>query len=224
MVQGELFREENYNPNPFESDPKKSFLSRHQLTITLDKLLLGWIAMMVVFVLTYSFGVEHGKRAVEKRLESVLLTHSETVDPRTAQTDDPTDLLTAPKQETVLIIKDIRDRAPALTPRDPVTEEETPGADQDEAERSPLPSPDLARQAKYTLQLVTYTDQHTALKELDRLKTKGHEGFVIPSGRYFQVCANYFDTTSKARNVLKELRGTGRYPDAFVRPIVRQTP
>ena len=81
MVQGELFREENsgFGTSSFETSRRKSFLTRHQMILTLDKLLLVSIALMVGFVLTYSFGVECGKRNIEKQIQALLPSHSEIV-------------------------------------------------------------------------------------------------------------------------------------------------
>ncbi len=226
MVQGELFREESssYLDN-LDSKAKRSFLSKYQFALTLDKLLLALIGMLVIFVLTYCFGVEHGKQAMEKRLQSSIPTHSETLSAATLGNDS----LKKPA-ETVLLMKE---NAPSLGA--PVASE-TKGEMEVEAktaqqpiEAAPdsskptnlLPSADLTRQGAYTVQLVTYNNENMAAKEIERLKAKGHEGFVITSGRYFQVCANYFENHSKARSFLKQFRENGRYPDAFIRPVVR---
>jgi cell division septation protein DedD len=80
---------------------------------------------------------------------------------------------------------------------------------------------DLKKLGKFTVQLVTYNDKTQAENEISRLKSKGYEGFIIPSGHYYQVCASYFDTKSNARSQLEELKQTGRYPDAYIRPVIR---
>lgn len=231
MVQGELFREESssYLDN-LDSKAKRSFLSKYQFDITLDKLLLALIGMLVIFVLTYCFGVEHGKQSIEKRLQTLMPVHSETLPVTTLEGNS----LKEPA-ETVLLMKK---NTPALAiPATLEASEEMeveakvePKITQQPVEQasnlpkpaSSLPVADLTRQdAAYTVQLVTYDKENMAAREIERLKAKGHEGFVITSGRYFQVCANYFENHSKARSFLKQFRESGRYPDAFIRPVAR---
>ncbi len=211
MVQGELFRDESSISGLGSLDrARKPFLSRHQLTIPYDKLLLVLIAWVVVFALTYSFGVEHGKRAVEKSLESLLPAHTDTV---SLTVEPKTSSKASAKEETVILVN-----------QEPAVETEQVPRDQTVSNPpapSPFPVADLAKKGSYTVQLVTYADEKQAIREIDHLKTKGQEGFVIPSGHYYQVCANYFDDKVKARNFLKQFRELSRYPDAYVRPVVR---
>ena len=212
MVQGELFREESSvdSLNRFGFVKKRSFLSQHQLSLSLDKLFVILIAVMVVFVLTYSFGVEHGKRAMEKRLESLFPGHSETV--ATIHQADPVESGTS--KETILLVNNEAEKsAPELVAGQSVQTFSEP--------TTISPPVNMTKQGKYTVQLVTYMDQRLAEREVARLKSKGHEGFVIPSGRYFQVCVDYFENFLKAKDLLKQLRENGRYPDAYVRPVVR---
>ncbi len=225
MVQGELFREESSNYN-LDNRARQSFLSRHQFALTLDKLLLSLLGMMVIFVLTYSFGVEHGKRTMENHLQSLIPVHSETF-PVTAQESNS---LKKEEEQAVLVVNDhapeeVSTGPTSIVDRKSDTETSTTTSDKKKSDLTKpsnvLPTVDLTKQGTYTVQLVTYDNETLAAKEIDRLKTKGQEGFVIASGRYFQVCANYFENHTKARNFLKQFRDNSRYPDAFIRPVVR---
>ena len=93
--------------------------------------------------------------------------------------------------------------------------------DQPQGTKSLLPTVDLSRKGQFTVQLVTYDNQKQATQEVVRLKAKGYDSFVIPSGHYFQVCVHYFENQAKAQNLLKQFRESGRYSDAYVRPVVR---
>lgn len=219
MVQGELFREESSSDriNHFGIDAKNSFLSHYRLTVSLDKLFLVLITIVVIFVLTYSFGVERGKRVMEKRLETLFPTHSETV-ATAPYSGDVEESMTFEK--TVLLVNDEESKAKEEAV-EPIVEPVIQPLLQSTGTKRVSPSRDLTREGKYTVQLVTYVDQRLAEQEVTRLKSKGHGGFIIPSGRYFQVCVNYFENLSKARSLLKQLRENGRYPDAYVRPVVR---
>jgi len=75
---------------------------------------------------------------------------------------------------------------------------------------------------KYTLQLVTYADQAQAAEEVERLNKKGYHAFIIPSGRYNQICINGFEKAADCRGFQSELKQKGelgRYPGSYVREI-----
>ena len=209
MVQGELFREEVVSE--YNKSKSQSFLSQYQLTLTLDKLLLGFIGIMVVFVLTYSFGVERGKRSAEKRLETLLPAHESTFNVSKTET-----ISIDPHEEVVI---EVPQSSSTIEPL---------GSPSTSAEQLENVSPHkgnlplaLPEKGKYTIQLVTYVKEHQAAEEINRLKIKGYDGFIIPSGPHYQVCVNYFNNASQARSILQQLRTSGRYSDAYVRPVVR---
>jgi cell division septation protein DedD len=217
MVQGELFREEQTFPTA--NSESRSFLSQYRLTVTFDKLLIALIALLVAFVLTYSFGVERGKRVMEKHLEALVPVYGESL-----QTEKKTDSsnsseevisqnsLDTPK-EMVLVVHQNVPAESAGARGTQVSVQEKP--------ETLLPAPDPVRKDDFTVQLITYVSESMAAKEINRLKSKGHESFAIPSGRYFQVCVNYFKNKSQAKSFLRDLRSEGRYPDAYIRPVVR---
>ena len=216
MVQGELFREEPVLP-PQKANPV-SVLARYEVTLTLDKLLLLSLAVVVVFVLTYSFGVERGKRAMEKRLESLFSTAGQTIG---SVKTIPTAL--DPQEEVVLNVS--TEGKNGFVSATQVEKRVNEAANEKEISSSVHPTTSLpavsVAQGKYTIQLITYVSEGLAASEINRLKVKGHQGFVIPSGRYFQVCADYFDNKVEARYILRKLQSDDRYPGAFIRPVVR---
>ncbi len=235
MVQGELFREES-GIDP-QIGHRKSSLGKFQFTLGLDKVLLFSIAIMFVFTLSYSFGVEHGKRVMEKKIESLLPVQTQTF----TQTEPLSDSTEAAGSETVLMVNA---HSPKFSVESPVDRQKTDGPAPEgptgdlKLDNSPLsdlskpltknetqPKPpskgDLKKLGNFTVQLVTYNDKTLAEKEITRLKSKGYDGFIIPSGRYYQVCANYFENKSNARSHLEELKQAGRYPDAYIRPVLR---
>jgi hypothetical protein len=76
----------------------------------------------------------------------------------------------------------------------------------------------------FTIQLVTYKNEKLARREADNLTAKGHRVFVIPSGKYFQVCIEIFEEKAQASRKLSELQADGYqklYQGAFVRPVAR---
>ena len=73
---------------------------------------------------------------------------------------------------------------------------------------------------KYTIQTITFTSRPIAEKEIKRLTDKGFEAFLIPSGKFLQVCVAGFENRIKASETLIKLRSLGLAPrDAYVRTM-----
>lgn len=215
MVQGELFREES---SDFNSNVRqKSFLSRYQIAVSFDKLFIVLIANIAIFALTYSFGVEHGKRSMEKHLETLFPAQSQMIQAEPTDTREP---IEGPS-ETVLLIENHANEEPQVHLK--------PAAPQKIGSREGLANvneptsnaAEIKKVGNFTIQLVTYDNEELAKREINRLKSGGHEGFVIPSGKFYQVCANYFESKGKARTVLEKFKESGRYPDAYIRTVIR---
>ena len=152
---------------------------------------------------------------MEKKFESLIPAQTQTFSPQDPM-NDPSEVV---ESETVLIEKAAK---PDLKLLSPAVEGPTGSSSVQASESLTPPSPtELKKMGNFTVQLVTYDNKSLADKEITRLKSKGYDGFIIPSGRFFQVCANYFDNKSKARSDLEALKQTGRYPDAYVRPVLR---
>lgn len=74
----------------------------------------------------------------------------------------------------------------------------------------------------FTIQVVTYKSQKLANAEVELLKKKRHDAFVVPSGIYYQVCIDVFKDRKSAMKKLIQLRVNGynkTYPGAFVKAI-----
>jgi len=213
MVQGELFREEQ--SDDLRTSDGGSFFSRYKMTLKLDQVLIGSISVLVLFILTYSFGVERGKRSIESKLDSLIPSYGEI-------------LKTKVVLENVIAKNDVggaQEEMVLLVGVDTVAVSKGSEADKHEtsdgSEANVLPSADHKHKSDFTVQLVTYNSRDLAALEVNRLRLKGYEGFVIPSGQYFQVCVDYFSSRSKANSHLERFRSGGRYPDAYIRPVVR---
>ena len=204
MVQGELFREDGNLQPAIEN--KHSFLSQYRVALGLDKVLLLALAMIFIFTLSFSFGVEKGKRSMEQKMQALIPAQVQTFgsdglsnDSREIVETEATITLNPSKQTQLKIAKGSIQLSNATQPS----------------------KAELKKLGRFTVQLVTYDNQNLAEKEIARLKEKGYDGFVIPSGRFYQVCANYFDNKSQARTDLETLKESGRYPGAYIRPVIR---
>jgi cell division septation protein DedD len=73
----------------------------------------------------------------------------------------------------------------------------------------------------WTIQLITYVGQVKANEEVKKLKAKGWDAFVIPSGKYAQLCVGKFNTKNEAERFMSEVRGLKTYSGAYVRRVKR---
>jgi len=214
MVQGELFREDQSLSVARERGT--TFFSSYKFTLRMDRMIIGILSILCLLVLVYSFGVERGKRIMEANLQSLLPSHGETIQPQkiALRTEPVTTNQTVRGEATVLMIKndktDISD-----------SERVVEGKAKPDLTASELPLADPSRSSDLTVQLVTYKTEKRAVGEVNRLRANGHNGFIIPSGLYYQVCADYFQSRSKAVSGLADFKGGGRYPDAYIRTVVR---
>ena len=211
MVQGELFRESERIAET--SLPKRSALAAYTISISGDKALIGFLVLSVLSILLYCFGVEQGKRSVEKHFESTLPSHGQILgDTQKERAKNP--ILDTNSTSQDLVVLEAESNSNAVS-------EENVKLQPEPAQTHSTLSNKLPRDGQYTLQLVTYTNELLAKKEVDHLAKIGHESFVIPSGRFFQVCVNYYPSKSAARFALNGLHIEGRYPGAYIRPVVR---
>ncbi len=89
-------------------------------------------------------------------------------------------------------------------------------------ETAPAPAAAEVPKQGFTIQVVTYAGAQKAQQEVQKLIQKGHSAFVIPSGKYYQVCIESFGDKKTAAQKLTKLRTDGyqkTYPGAFVRPV-----
>lgn len=209
MVQGELFIDEGQDAG---RQSVASFFSRNQLSLGFDKIVLLLIACVVLFVLTYSFGYERGKRAAERKIQS-MTAHIETVtavptppDVQVSSVGDsaqPVDVVSS--SEAALI-------APAETGKSTTSSENT-------ADLNSMASPTLAEvEGKYTIQVSTALSKAKAEKEVSKLTSLGFKSFYIQRDRFFEICVGSFDTVANAKPVLSDFKTKGPYLDAYVRP------
>ena len=172
---------------------------RLHLNISYEQIVFFVIALIMVLVLTFSLGAERGKRlASPKAPESPTLAEFEVV---------------AEKPET------------AATPERIVREIEAP---ETEIELSTPARPEVARTIKpvlpniaeepskpYTIQVATYWSKNSAKKELESLRKKGFDSFIISTGGKYEICVGSYISKATAEKDMEKLKK--RYKDRFLR-------
>ena len=201
-MQTELF--DLPTPRTLSEEPsvsKASFLEKNFITLRLDQTIGLTLVLLVIYVLTFSWGVEKGKRSL----------HGSPVTPRVTAEAPPEG---APQAIVAAVVnKPSVARVGESVPKEvPITVAELPKP------VAKVTKPD----GKYTIQHVTYITRSAADREIQKLAQKGYNSFVIPSGKHLQVCISAFGSRQDASQLLKQLRGQGLVSgDAYVRPMVR---
>ena len=204
-MQRDLFRDlkaeeaETNEPVPV-NQMQPSFFERVRIVLTLDKIILWALLNITAMVFIYSAGIEHGIKSSRQA--------------------NPSDVKVS---ETQLSVKDQTLEA-AVKPEVSTLENKSqePSAATDIA--VPAETTVALKTGTYTIQLATYRRKDQAETEVLRLKKRGHDAFIIPSGKFFQVCVEKFEKRPEAFQKLLELKSGGLdrvYQGAYVRPLAK---
>lgn len=181
--------------------PKSSFLEKTFITLRLDQTIGLALVLLVIYVLTFSWGVEKGKRP-SRESQAVRVVSAVEPSPEVA----PAVVASVVKTPVVAVSDE-------SVPREvPITVAELP---------KPVAKV-IKPEGKFTIQHVTYITRSAADREIQKLAQRGYSSFVIPSGKHLQVCIAAFPSRQEASQILKQLRAQGLVSgDAYVRPMVR---
>lgn len=211
-----------------------SGLQNIRIQLRFDQILVGVIGLLVFYVLIFSFGVENGKKYAFEELKAERVKREQLMSEFREKLLERSE---APIAEAPVISSPNPEGGRPASFSQPAGAGSAPKSSSSIAAAAQnsqvLPEADskktvLAVNAvnskypagKYTIQSVTFNSLAMADKELLKLKKKGHEGFVIPSGSFYQVCVKAFETKKIASAVLKKLQADGIIGhDAYVRPI-----
>ena len=165
----------------------------------MDHTLVVSLLGIVVFVLAFSLGVERGKAIASEKLINVAPLNGVIAKVSNQTKDISTEVVVSQLSESPSASSEqVEAQVPSHAEGEDVALVES-GADATAAE--PAPSVVDLPESFYTIQMVTYVDSGRAQKQVMRLKEIGHEGFVVPSGRYYQVCIDQFKARSQAIEV-----------------------
>lgn len=183
-----------------------SFLDRFRISFRLDQVLFGTIALLVLYAMVFSWGVEKGRQIVRgewdaaKIAEAAALLKAHEDAPEAVGRSEEQDPTAAPATKTVQSAESGANVPPPMN---------------EGAKQSPPKVP-----GKYTIQVITYKWQTAAERRAKELAQKGLTAFVIPSGKYFLVCVDSFESKEKAKFALTQLKTQKFVPkDAYIRPV-----
>ena len=202
-MQGELFNFKTSGPVVDASklaQTQPNWLDRFRVTLRLEHISMIGITALVLYVVLFSFGVEKGKRMALHEIEAGKNRErqmaEELAQTRSVQPEIANQTqgnLSSEKIGPATVVKEV-----------------------------PKPS-SAAILGKFTIQIITFKSKARAEEEVKGYQDKGLQSFIIPVGKFFQVCVDSFETVSDAKQKLGELKEQGFAPqDAYIRPLKGQ--
>ena len=188
-----------------EQPARVNFLEKTCITLRFDQALGLILLLLVFYALTFAWGVEKGRRSVPARTTENI--------PVATMTETQSVAEAEPVEEAV----SSQQVVPVASSESMI---ETGALVSNTTETSAKFSAAAKPEGKYTIQHITYFTQSAADREIQKLAKIGHTSFIIPSGKFLQVCVDAFPTRQEASKLLKQLKTQGVVsPDAYVRSI-----
>lgn len=161
------------------------------------------VILIIVFILTaatsFTFGVEHGKKAASLKTKDMLLEIVNTAPQGAAAQEQKERLKNNGETQKKSILANLPLTAPVelnIRNKTEQTSEKT---------------------NRYTIQLASYKNNTTAKKEAQRLKNNGHAALIMPKGNYIILCVGNFNNKEIAKTKLSEFKKT--YHDGMIRRL-----
>ncbi len=195
------------NKTSSESAPV-AFLERYRIPLRLDHVLFGVIGFVVLYAMVFSWGVEKGRQIVRSEWRAAEAAETAAAVAASLEIVTPLVAETGPSSgsegESLLLNTKVEPVSGATAAVSESVAEKTTA--------KPV--------GKYTIQVITYKWQPAAERRAKELAQKGLTTYVIPSGQYFLVCVDSFDSKEKARLTLSQLKTQKFIPaDAYIRPV-----
>ncbi|NQT47060.1 MAG: SPOR domain-containing protein [Candidatus Omnitrophica bacterium] len=196
-----------YQPELFEglssSKKRSSLMSKivskrpFFVTLSFENIAFISVVMIMAIVISFSVGVERGKKLFVSIPEGVDIQGEEVLATSISEQEDLSMDIEIAKDDKELVVGQVPKTA--LSERSVVVEAIKP----------------------YTIQLVAYRKLESAEKESKRLEKGGFDPFIIKEGNMIQICAGRYIDAKSASEDLKELKKT--YKDCYTRSIPAQS-
>ncbi len=195
----ELFKDIKRPPKKYFFFKKKIGFQRHALTLLVyyENLVLFIIAFILLLIITFSFGIERGKRLrlLPQSFNRQVSNFAQKVQVTPYEEKKPT-----------------KQKAPEIETTAPPSVQYT-----DLTSKKPIQI-STAAPSSYLI-VAAFTNRSLAEKEKERLLKIGVSSFIAPSGRFYEIKIGPFTNKDDAINLQKRLKRF--YKDCYIR---RQIP
>lgn len=168
---------------------------RHTIVFPIDTLILLSIVVILLFILSFSLGVERGRKiaylSIEKDKKFFKETESLAIDSSSSQIT-----IIQPEKKNQ-VIEESENKQEVKPPI-----EETPKWQDTE---------------KYLIQVATYVKEQTAQQEVEKLQGKGYQTLVSKKGKFVVIFVGEFKDKEEAKKSMELLKKS--YKDCFIRRL-----
>jgi len=194
--------------NSYERQAFQRSFFEQKYTFRFDQLLGAGIAFIVFFVMVFAWGAEHGKAVSHREMVREGVVASKVTPQVPASVAVATAAEVMAQQTAPATVN-----APTSVSLENSTAEAVPTANVEVPNAATIKA-----SARYTIAHMTYVKKDQASKEIERIKSKGYEPFVVSSGKYYQLCVSGFESRQSANEALKSLRTKGIVSsDSYIR-------
>lgn len=169
--------------------PRVSFFS---LLRGHERLIITLIGFLITGIISFSLGVEKGKRIASIQKQTVNL-----IDVAQKKTIQPTNIAKAQAQAA------------------PVLKQETAASN---IEDKPVSDKQLSS-GIYTIQLASYKNAKDAQLAAQSLRKKGFTALILTKGKYSVLCVGRFPDKEKAAALLAQFKKSPNYKDSYIRRL-----
>ena len=149
---------------------------RREIRVCLDRLYIFSVFFILIIIISFSLGVEKGKR-----INSTNIKTENSLNQEVAKEEG--------KKENINLVK-------------PSTEEE----EKKEAVKEEPKESNLEKLVFYSIQVASYTRKETAQIEANKLKNRGFGPVTIKEGKYIALCVGKFKTVQEAKTLVRSLK------------------
>jgi hypothetical protein len=170
---------------------RPKFLLR-SLTLEAENLIVICIIFVMIMVLSFSVGVERGRRLIAREI--------------------------SPQQDSIVVVSDPSPLTPVVSPATKGEGAQAAVTAPIPVKRKTLKVPAAEQDiinSGYTIQVASFKQESRAQKEASGLKTTGYQPFVLAKGSYSIVCVGKFAQKDEATKVSHQLKP--KYKDLLVR-------
>lgn len=202
-------------PTQFELFPKDKDAPVHaehrtffvgKLSLSIESITILMMAVVVIMVMSFSLGMEKGKRISKSSILRMLYPQRPTLEALSPSSP-------VPEEAKANIDNKIDGDSPAPAPLARVDE----GAPVPRASDSPKGEEEKVVDKFYTIQVASFKKRAMAQKEAMQLQDKGYDIMVVPKGQYSIVCVGKFPVEEEAKVVSQELKK--KYKDCLIRRL-----
>jgi len=182
---------------------------RQTVILPVDTLILLSVVVILLLTLSFSIGVEKGRRIItsNKRddlLKKIEISQSSIVKPQKAL-----------KVEKPVIIQPSESIPVAL--KEETAKEKSKVDLSKKEENKRVRSSKKTAEVIYSIQVATYIKEEIATKEIAKLQEQGYPVSSDKKGKYIIIFVGEFNSTKEAQQTLSSLKK--RYKDCFVRRL-----